>query len=424
MAKKAPTDDAGTMPAFVFDFKLGKLARSKLRGSKKHPEGYWKPGGAVGIKQVPVPRLVAEDWVVVKTKYAGICGSDMHQLKLEGATDNPVQTFLSFPQIMGHEIVGVIDRVGSSVARLKPGDRVAITPWFPCKARGISPECPRCQRGEYQHCLNFQRGNLPTGMHVGVTPGFGGFASYVAVHESQCFVIPDAVTFEQAVVADPFCVAFHACLLLDPKPDQVVLVYGMGVIGLCAIKCLKNLFGVKRVFAVDRNKPYLEEEGARLGVEKVFLTGGSKLIEDIAAYTGDEVFTPEYSKAPKWIINGGVDGIVDTIASASTLVAGTRFLRPQHRLIFAGISPPARLENTPAYFKEIEIVGSNSFSTEEFEGRRAHAFEFFLEFLESGRIDTGELVTHRFPLEKYQEAFGAAANKGSTRSVKVVFEFP
>ncbi|HMF33821.1 MAG TPA: alcohol dehydrogenase catalytic domain-containing protein [Candidatus Lokiarchaeia archaeon] len=409
------------MPALMFEFKLGKLAKSKLRGSKKNPSGYWKPGGAVGIQQVPRPKLVADDWVVVKTVYCGICGSDMHELQLEGAIDNPVQTFLTFPQIMGHEIVGIIDQVGPSVTRLQVGDRVAITPWFPCKARGISPECPRCQQGDYQHCHNFQRGNLPTGMHVGVTRGFGGYAPFVAVHESQCFVIPDAVTFEQAAVADPFCVAFHACLLLDPKPDQVVMVFGLGVIGLCAITCLKNLFGVSRILGVDM-LPFKAEQAAELGAEHVFLNQGSKLVEEVANYLGAEVFTPTTKSASKWTVDG-VDGIIDTIASSSTLEAGIRCLTTQGRLIFAGISTPERLENTPHYFKELEIMGSNSFSTEEFEGKRAHAFVFFLDFLAAGRIDTGPFVTHKFPLEQYQEAFNATAFKRKSQSVKVVFDF-
>jgi threonine dehydrogenase-like Zn-dependent dehydrogenase len=422
MAEKELTAQSDRMPALVFDFKLGKLAKGKMRGSRKNPSGYWKPGGPVGIQQVPLPNLVADDWVILKTVFCGICGSDMHELQLEGALDNPVQTFISFPQIMGHEFVGIIDKVGPNVTHVQVGDRVAVTPWLPCKARGITPECPRCQQGEYQHCLNFQRGALPTGMHVGVTPGYGGFAPFVAVHESQCFVIPDGVTFEQAVLADPFCVAFHACLILDPKPDQVVLVFGLGVIGLSAIVCLKNLFGVKRVLGVDQ-LPFKADQAAGLGAEHVFFTQGSNLVEEVAEYLGvEEIYTPTTKSASKWLVDG-VDGIIDTIASSGTLEAGIRCMTTQGRLIFAGISTPERLENTPHYFKELEIVGSNSFSTEEFEGKRAHAFEFFLEFLAAGRVDTGPFVTHKFPLDKYQEAFDAVAYKKKSQSVKVLIDF-
>ncbi len=407
-----------TMYALVFEFSLGKLAKAKLRG-RKNPSGYWQPGGPVGIKQVPRPKLVADDWVIVKTVLSGICGSDMHELQLEGAVDNPIRSFLSFPQIMGHEAVGIIDQVGPKATRAKVGDRVAISPWFPCKARGITPECPRCQAGDFTHCHNFQRGQLPVGMHLGVTSGFGGDAPFITVHESQCFRIPEGVSFEQAVLADPFSVAFHSCCLLNPSPDQTVLVYGIGVIGVCTIICLRKLFGIKRVLAVGRH-PFQVEQATHLGVEHIFTSDGSALVEEVLNYFGAELYTP--NKGSNWSLDG-VDGIIDTIASARTLEAGMRFLIAQGKLIITGVSTPTRCENTPHYFKELEVIGSAAFSIEEFEGRRAHAFEMFLDFLAKKRVDTAPLVTHRFPLSQYQQAFDANVNKKTSHAVKVVFDF-
>ena len=406
------------MDAVVFDFSIPKLAVSKIRGMIS-PGGYWKPGGAVSLKQVPVPSLPGDDWVLVKTAYCGICGSDMMELTLSGAADNPLRSFISFPQIMGHEPCGVIERIGPKVSRVKPGDRVAISPWLSCKPRGISPECPRCQAGDYTHCKNFQRGRIPRGMHLGVATGFGGFAPFFAVHESQCFAVPKDVKLESAVFADPFAVAFHSILLLEPAVDDLVLVFGLGVIGLATVMLLKNVFQVKRVVAVGKY-PFQQELAKKLGAERVFKSRGSELVEEIAAFTNADIYTPD--KGSVWLMHG-VDAVIDTIGSAETFEAGMRFLRTQGRLVFTGVSTPQRCENTPHYFKELSIIGSNSFATESFQGRRAHALEFFLEFIVAKTIDPLLLLTHKFPLKNYQKAFDTLAGKTGTNAVKVAFEF-
>ena len=408
----------GKMPALVFDLAPLKLARAKLRGLRG-ARGRFAPGGPLGLRDVPRPAFVADDWVIVRTVLSGICGSDLKEATLDGALDNPIRSLISFPQVMGHEVVGVVEEAGLKATRVKPGDRVAVNPWFPCRPRGIEPECPRCKAGDYTHCHNFRRGNLPPGMHLGVTRGFGGFAPLVAVHDSQCFAVPEGVPFEAAVLADPFSVAFHACLLLDPAPDQLVLVYGLGVIGLAAILCLKRVFGVRRVVAVGRH-PFQKDLALSYGAERVFESQGLRLVEEVAAFTGAELYTPE--RGSKWMIDG-VDGVVDTIATAATLEAGMRFLRSQGRLVFPGVATPRRCENTPHYFKELEVIGSNAFAVEEFAGRRAHAFDFYMDFIASGRIDPAPLVTHRFPLSDYARAFETLADRRGTGAVKVVFRF-
>jgi len=416
VSKKA---DKSTMPAIVFEKKIVKMAKAFIRG-RKNPSGYWKPGGPVGIKHVNIPNLIADDWVIVKTALSGICGSDMKELSLSGAIDNPIQTMISFPQIMGHEPTGIIEKVGTKVKKVKPGDRVAISPWLSCAPRGIFPECPRCQIGDYTHCKNFQKGQIPQGMHLGVAKGYGAFAPYFAVHESQCFILPDNVTFEQAVLADPFSVAFHSVLTLNPDPDSTILVYGLGVIGLSVVMCLKNIFQVQHIIGVGRY-PFQKEMAMKLGAEHVFLSSEEgQLIEDIAGYMDVELLTP--SKGYKWSISG-VDGIIDNIASARTLEVGVRILKSQGLLVFPGVNTPKRCEMTPHYFKELEIIGSNAFSVEFFKGKRAHAFDFFLEFLADKKIDTSPLVTHKFPLEEYQEAFDMMANKKESNAIKVVFNF-
>jgi len=407
-----------TMPALIFEMKFVKLMIAYIRGKIK-ASGYWRKGGPISIKQVPFPKLVSEKWLIVKVVYCGICGSDMKELTLSGARDNPIRSFISFPQILGHEAVGIIDQIGINVSKFKIGDRVAINPWLPCAARGINPECSRCQSGDYTHCQNFQKGNLPIGMHLGAIKGYGGFASYIAVHESQCFLIPDGVTFEQAVLADPFAVAFHSILILHPSQESTILIYGLGVIGLLVVMVLRNLFNVKNILAIGRYQ-FQKDLALKLGAKYVFMSRGENLVKEIAHYLNVETFSP--SKGLLWTIDG-VDGIVDTIASAETLEIGTKILTTQGKLVFLGVSTPKRYETTLHYFKELEIIGSNAFSLENFEGKRAHAFEFFMEFLELKKINPSILITHKYPLKEYKNAFDILSNKSESSAVKVVFDF-
>ncbi|MFX1503532.1 MAG: zinc-binding dehydrogenase [Promethearchaeota archaeon] len=412
-------DTSGSkMLALIFEMKLGRLLKAYLRGKRK-VSGYWKKGGPIGIKQVPFPSLIADDWVIVKTVYCGICGSDMKEITLDGARDNPIRSLITFPQILGHEPVGIIEKVGKNVPKVKIGDKIAISPWFPCKPRGIFSECSRCQRGDYTHCQNFLKGNLPIGMHLGTTKGFGGFAQYISVHESQCFLIPQEVSFEQAVLADPFCVAFHSLLLLDPKKDSNILVYGLGVIGLLVIMILKNIFKVNNIIGVGRYQ-FQKELALEFGANSVFLSTGETLIEEIADLLNSELYSPEYGL--KWTMEG-VDGIIDTVGSAETLEIGMRILSVQSRLVFLGVSTPKRCENTLHYFKELEIIGSNSFSIEHFEGKTTHAFEFYMEFIKKNRIDPSRLITYKFPIKDYINAFDRLANKSESHAVKVIFDF-
>lgn len=410
--------EKSNIPALIFEFKKFKLLKAFIRG-KINPKGFWKSGGPVSLQNVPYPKLISEDWVIVKTVFCGICGSDMTELKLNGSIDNPIRSLISFPQIMGHEPVGIIESVGLEVKKFKKGDRIVISPWFSCEPRGILPICSRCSLGDFKHCQNFQRGNIPVGMHLGVTQGYGGFSSYLTVHESQCFLIPENISFEQAVLADPFSVSFHSLLLLDPHPTSQILVYGLGIIGLLTILCLKNIFKVKHIIGIGRYQ-FQKDLALKLGAEHVFLSSGELLIEEIAAYYNFELYTPD--RGLKWMLDG-VNGIIDTIASAETFEIGERILCSQGKLVFLGVSPPKRFENSLHYFKELEVIGSNAFGVENFRDKSMHAFHFYLNFLTEGLIDPQMLITHKFPLAQYRKAFDTLSIKAESHAIKVVFEF-
>lgn len=123
-----------------------------------------------------------------------------------------------------------------------------------------------------------------------------------------------------------------------------------------------------------------------------------------------------------WLLRG-VDVIYDMVGSAESLEVGVRIAAPHAPIVVAGVGMPARFEWTPLYFKEVALIGSNAFGVEEYGGVRAHAIEHYLRLVGKENLDLTPLITHRFRLEQYQQAFLVMHSKAAHRAVKAVFEF-
>ncbi len=407
------------MNALTFNLNMARLATAKLLGAVSR-RGHLSRLGPVALVEVPEPTLPAEDWVLIATRRAGICGSDVKQVFLDGSRDNPLTSLISFPHIMGHEIAGQVAQVGSRVGTLRGGDRVAVFPWLTCVARGL-PLCASCRTGDLPMCANFTKGPLGTGMHLGTSNRVGGgFAPLLAAHESMCFRIPDHVSFDDAALADPFSVAMRATLELAPEPGARVLVFGCGAIGLVVVQILRRLFRGVTILAVDLHE-HLADLARRFGANEFWCARGVEVVEHVAKLVGAEPLWP-WADEP-WLLDG-VDAVVDTVGSAETLATALRVVRPRGKVIVTGVATPSRFEWTPLYFKEVSMRGSNGCGIETFEGMRKHCFAHYLDLLDANRIDPAPLVTHRFPLAQYVEAFMVARDKERHRSIKVMFEMP
>ena len=110
------------------------------------------------------------DWVVLRPRLCGICGSDLNLLR--GAESYLLEPYASFPCILGHEVVAEVVEAPAE-SGFAPGERVAVEPLLACQARGEAP-CRFCARGDYNLCENFTRGKLPPGVILGFTRGAGG----------------------------------------------------------------------------------------------------------------------------------------------------------------------------------------------------------------------------------------------------------
>jgi hypothetical protein len=157
------------MQALVFDNSLPRQALTKVFGVLTR-RAYVGPLAPMTLKVIADPALPAPDWVRIRTHLCGICGSDYKQVFLNGRRDNPMTALVSFPQVLGHEVVGVIDSVGPACRNRRPGERVVLNPWLSCAPRGIKPVCPACRAGRLSLCESFARGHIPQGSTPATAP--------------------------------------------------------------------------------------------------------------------------------------------------------------------------------------------------------------------------------------------------------------
>jgi threonine dehydrogenase-like Zn-dependent dehydrogenase len=365
------------------------------------------------------PVLPAADWVVIKTALCGICGSDSKQVFLEGDGDSPMTALISFPQVLGHEVVGEIVEAGSESGR-HVGERVVLNPWLSCGPRGITPQCPSCAAGAFNLCHHFTEGHLAPGIHTGNSQSAtGGFAELLPAHTSMAIPCPDGVEDETAVLADPFSVALHSVLRNPPPPNGKALVYGIGALGLSTCAILERLHPDVEVGAVVRFD-HQAAAAAQHGARPFRAEPALDLIHALGEWTGAKVHVP-WEGLPM-AFPAGVDVIYDTVGTPETLEVSVRALRARGRLVLTGVSQPARFEWSPWYFKELSLIGSNAFGIEEVNGVRQHAIAHYLDWAAAGTIDVRHMLTHTFRLTEWRGAFETIARQESSGAIKVAFD--
>lgn len=405
------------MKAIISRDNKPRLALTKIL-SLLSPRAFLGPQSPVQLDTIPDPLLPAQDWAIADTRICGLCGSDYKQVFMHGTLDNPMTSMISWPQVLGHEAVGVISQLGSAVTRLALGDRVVLNPWLSCQTRGLEP-CHFCRQGHLAQCLNFDGGKIARGIHHGNSAtATGGFAQQVPAHQSQWFKIPDGISNEAAALADPFSVSFHAILKAPPQDNGKVMVYGCGTLGLLAIAILRALYPGVEVFAVAR----FEHQAAlakQLGAHHVLPHKPARNIIERVGDAIDSTLHEPWQGLP--MLNHGLDAIYDTVSSPDTLEVGVRITRSRGAIVLIGVEPPKRFEWTPIYFKEISVVGSNGFGIEEWQGRRQHAMEWYFEFIQNKGFDATPIITHRFAMDDYKQAFMACYDQGKSAAVKVLF---
>lgn len=326
------------------------------------------------MREVPTPD-VGPGEVIVKVTACGICGTDLHFLR-----HNTEWTPL------GHEVVGRIAGVGPHVERWRGGEAVIVENHTGC---GV---CDQCKNGRALYCRN-----LTTYMN-----DRAGFADFLRVRADM--VQPydaGALTPQQAALAEPLTVALDLLQRADPDLNDEVAVFGHGAIGLMATR-LAKLRGARRVFLTGSSRA-TQHSRHRLEV-------GLRMGADMALAEGDDDIAAEIKRAAP----GGVDRVLVT-APPRTLPLAFEIARFGAIIGLIGIEFGAGGQVTfdvnDFHFKKLQLRASHAIPN--------HYFPMALDLLARRAVDPDLLLTHVFPLEKYEAAF-AALTDGEQAAIKVV----
>ncbi len=378
------------------------------------------------LQEIPDARPLRPDWYVVRPLLTGICGSDAKQILMdfEGDTDSAMSGFVSFPQVLGHEVVGLVEEAGPEAEGFEVGDRVVLNPWLSCATRGISPVCPACEHGDLSLCWNFTSDAFAKGIHTGTSAdATGGYAELLPAHSSMLFAVPEGLDDRRAVLADPFAVSLHSVTRHPPPPGGRVLVWGAGALGCSAVAALRALYPDVEIGVVARFDAQADL-ASDLGAHAVFRPAPkAEMVETLAAWSGGVLRpTMEGLDGIPMCHPGFIDVAYDTIAKPETFEVEVRVLAARGTLVKSGVHPPARWEWSPLYFKEISMVGSNAFGIEEVRGERRHGIEHYLRLAAAGEVDLSRMLTHVFPLSEWQQAFTAVGDQAASGAIKVAID--
>jgi 2-desacetyl-2-hydroxyethyl bacteriochlorophyllide A dehydrogenase len=327
--------------------------------------------GEMKVEEVPVPDP-APGWLRLKVKACGICGSDMHYYKgnYPELESEEVMEKKALGKIYGHEASGVVDKLGEGVTGLKAGERVAIIPPVACM------KCTYCRVGLYEHCK---------GLEIIGYEYPGAFAEYTAVPASNVFQIPDAVSFEEAATLDVLAVGVHAVHKGKVSISDRVVVLGAGAIGL-ALAAVAKKAGAREIFMTAKY-PRQKEIAERMGIKNILDASDPDIVEKIFQKTE----------------NRGVDCVLESVGvSGKVIEQGIAMLAKGGRLVFTGLfEERVNLSFWDVLIKEATITASGAY------GMWCLVPEFALavEMLSKGEFPAKDIITHRFAIERINEAF-------------------
>jgi L-iditol 2-dehydrogenase len=341
--------------------------------------GVYREKAVVRVEEVPVPE-VTDGEVLIKVAACGICGTDIKKI---------FQRYVEPPQILGHELAGTVVAVGRGVTKWTLGDRVMSFHHTPCG------QCFYCEKRLFSQCKQYKT----TGLTAGFTPNGGGFAEYVRampwVAERGIVALPDNVTFEEATFIEPINTIVKAVQKARVVAGETVLILGCGPIGL-QLLMVSNLEGA-RIYTSDPISQR-REKSLSLGAMESFDPTSGKLVEEIRARTDSR----------------GADAVLVAVAHPSVVTDALAAARPGGRvLLFAANDPVTKIEFPAAAvgIDEKEILGSYSAAVDIQESAAALVL--------GKKLPVMEIVTHRFPLDRIQEALELAA-RPTAESLKIL----
>lgn len=325
------------------------------------------------VTDLPTPHAGPGE-LVLRNQVCGVCGTDVHIYHGEpGSADvNP-------PVVLGHEYSGEVVEVGEGVTGFAVGDHVTVDPNIYCG------HCAYCQNGKKQLCPSMEA--------IGVTRD-GGFAQYSRIPASQAFKLEPTVPWETAAMAEPLACCLHGIDLAGIQVGDKVCVVGGGAIGLLMVQ-LAKLSGASQIVLSEPN-----EKRRQVGLQ-------------LGANAALDPTRPDAQEAFAQVLDGGANVVIECVGNVPAVKSAFQFAGKGATVLLFSVPKVDATFDLPlfdVYKKELTIKGS-------FVNPDTHARAVAL--INSGKVDFGPIITHRFTLDQLPEAI---AMQMSDASIKVVVE--
>jgi L-iditol 2-dehydrogenase len=339
----------------------------------------YKGGGVVEVEAIPVPKIGPGE-LLIRVESCGICHTDLKKIEYN---------LLPPPRVYGHETAGVVAAVGEGVTRYQPGDRVIVFHHIPCG------KCFYCSKKLYAQCPVYKK----VGVTAGYEPAGGGFSQYVRamdwIVERGVEKIPDGVSFDQACFVEPVNTCVKGTHLVDPQPEDTIVILGQGPIGLIFTMIAARIGA--HIIATD-TMPARRALALEFGAD--------------AAYDPRD---PEIEKCVRKMTDGrGADLAIIAASARGIVEQAVASSRPGAKiLLFAQTSHQERIEVSGAdvCVGERVLLGSYSASVDL---QKESADLVFSEALPLER-----LISHRYPLSRIHEGIERALHPDD-QSLKIV----
>jgi len=318
------------------------------------------------MREVPDPVIARPKDVKIKMKVLGICGSDIHYYTQGKIGSQKVV----YPFTVGHEGAGVVVDTGSAVKKVRPGDVIAIEPAMPCW------ECDQCLSGRYHTCRKLKYLGCPGQAE-------GCLSEYLLMPEESCFPLPEKLTADQGAISEPLSIGVYSVKQSGIAKGAKIAILGFGPIGMSVALAAKAI-GAGKIYVTDK----LDERLAIAEKESVSCTlnpGKKNIVEKIR------------EKEPF-----GLDAVFECCGQQEALDQSVDIVKPGGKIMVVGIPEFDR------WSLNVEDTRRREISLH-FVRRQVNCVGQALEMMESGRINVGNMITHRFPLGKAKAAFDMVA---------------
>ena len=303
------------------------------------------------------PAIDERDNVLVKIRAAGICGSDVGIYHGKNAA-------ATYPRVIGHEMGGDVVEIGGGVTKFKVGDRVIIDQVTACG------HCYACRKGRPNVCADLQ----VRGVHID-----GGYREYMAVPESDCYRLPDSLSYEDAVMIEPTTIAVQACSRAQVTFEDDVLIIGAGALGSSILRIVR-LYHPRKIIVADIEEGKLKE-ALEHGATDVI----DSRTEDVA------------ERAHQLTDGYGPTVVIDAACFKGSFLTACQCAGNAGRVITMGFGvDPDEINQFVITSKELDVRGSR------LQNRR---FQTVIDLIGQGQIDLNGSISHRFYFQDAQKAF-------------------